>query len=143
MNTTRSNFAAQARKMRDDFVAAATDEADRWLDATLSMLDRFSQSGPQLSTLSDSQHPNIAPEPPNGSTETMSAVARRVIASGGIKKRFNTTDLRHTVELEYGPIQGATQKANLANLLRRMVRAKELEMVSKGTGSRPSVYKRI
>ncbi|MBN2316317.1 MAG: hypothetical protein JXM79_20480 [Sedimentisphaerales bacterium] len=143
MDTTNNNFATQAKKMRDDFVAAATAEADRWLEATLSMLTRFSQSGPKLNTLPDNAQSGIASEPQKGNGKRMSVVARRIIGSGEIKKRFNTVELRHKVEIECGPIDSQTQRANLANLLRRMVKAKELEIVSQGKGSRPSVYRII
>lgn len=140
---TNNNFAAQAKRMRNDFIASATAEADAWLEATLSMLGRFSQSGPQLSTLSDNQPSSIVSVPLQVNGRAMSVIAREIIASGKIKSRFNTQELRHKVELKFGPIESATQKANLANLLRRMVKANDLEIVKSGKGSRPSIYKII
>jgi predicted short-subunit dehydrogenase-like oxidoreductase (DUF2520 family) len=137
-------FEDQARQMRDRFIAAATVEADKWLEYTLAMIRRMSGSPTGRTTLSDqdSRSPVTAmKELSHRHSRTLADVTREVIDSIG-SDEFDSVQLRGTIAPLWGPMSSPTQRANLANLLRRMVERGDLELVEQGTGSRPSRYRK-
>jgi hypothetical protein len=140
MVVINSDFESQARQMRDQLVAVATEEADRWLAGTLAMLRRLPCSGAERGqSASDSGSP--APIEKQGRNGTTLAAATRKAIDLITTDKFNSVQLRHLIE-PYYPIDGTTQRANLSNLLRRMVAKGEIDLIRKGAGSRPSVYRK-
>jgi hypothetical protein len=144
MATGYDEFEGQARQMRDRFVAVATQEADKWLETTLAMIRRMSglpirQIAPVGGQV---QHVDADITGHQGrSGGTLAEVARKVIASMG-STEFDSVQLRNMIEPIWGRMDNPTQRANLANLLRRMVERDELELVEQGTGARPSRFRR-
>jgi hypothetical protein len=144
MPTRYDAFEEQARQMRDRFVAVATEEADKWLETTLAMIRRM--SGPPISRIAP-----VAGQVRHAETETtghhghngstLAEVARKVITSMD-SAEFDSVRLRNMIEPTWGRMDTPTQRANLANLLRRMVERGDIELVEKGTGSRPSRYRK-
>ena len=139
---TFADFKTQAREMHNQLIIASTEAADRWLESTLAMLDKLPASAPASGYIAiEGPKPSPMPaKPPNGGSLT--TVTRRVLEGLG-KKTFSTVELRELIEIEVGPMQTPTKKANLSNLLRRMADRGELKLVKKAKGPRPSIFKRV
>ncbi len=138
-------FEAQARAMRDQLVAAATAEADKWLDMTLAMMRRLPGEQAEMQAPAG-QRQSLAPAIPiqeyrQSDKKTLTSVTRAALASIG-DREFDSVELRRMIEPQWKPMDDPTQRANLANLLRRMVERDELELVEQGTGARPSRFRR-
>ncbi len=141
--TGYSEFELQARRMRDELVAVATQEADRWLAATLAMLQRCLTSMP-----CDAEADRTVGKPPipadgekhGRNRKSLASVTRAAIASI-TTETFDSVQLRHLIGQSI-PMEGATPRANLSNLLKRMVSRDEIDLVEQGTGSRPSRYRK-
>ena len=132
---------AQAREMRNEFIAAATREADQWLAATLAMIGRL----PCVSQEPDSEGGTPVPfgesRPQSLGNGTLSSHVKQAIDE--VKtKTFTSVDIRNSVARSYGSM-GPTQRANVATLLKRMVQRGELDLVAKGEGSRPARYRKV
>ena len=137
-------FEDQARQMRDQFVAVATAEADKWLEYTLAVIQRMSGSpaGKDIPLEGDSQPlVTVTRESPARNGTTLADIARQVIDSID-DAEFDSVQLRGMIEPVWGPMGSPTQRANLANLLRRMVERGALELVEQGVGSRPSRFRK-
>jgi len=100
------------------------------------------ESVPQASPSSSPESSDdVVGSPQSRGNFPLSAVTRDVIAAVS-RQEFDSVELRRLIEPHWGPMNSATQRANLANLLRRMVERGELELVEQGTGSRPSRYRK-
>jgi len=135
-----SQFEDQAKRMRDELVRVATEEANRWLETTLSVPHRLSGSIPSypMVEMDGSTHGREESSASNGTLANQFDAALAAIS----KRRFSTADVRQWIETRYGYTMSPTQRANLANLLRRRVKKGELVLVTKGKGSRPSIYRK-
>lgn len=141
MSIGYNEFAAQAKQMRDQLVAAATEEADHWLDATLAMLRRMpgSSTGSNERPKDGDRQTAIGDRGGNGASLT-TAVRKAIISMD--KDEFDTKELRRLVEPNYHPMETSTERSNLANLLRRMVDRGELELTEQGKGPKPSRFRK-
>jgi hypothetical protein len=136
-----AEFVAQAKRMRDQLVATATEEADKWLASTLAMVRRMRDLSAEDTPLSGASKPDTSHTDQRGRDRpTLSSVARQAIESLGTKE-FDSVKLRELIAPNY-PMDSVTPRANLANLLKRFVEKGELELIEQGTGSRPSRYRK-
>jgi hypothetical protein len=140
-----TEFEAQVRAIRDQLVATATAEADEWLTETLAMMRRLPGKHGENTSVPvrhQTQHAVVPIKEYKMETRvTLTTVTRDAIESLG-SRDFDSAEVRRMIESKWKPMDGPTQRANLANLLKRMVNRGELELVEKGTGAKPSKYRR-
>lgn len=126
----------QLKQIHDQMISTATQEADDWLEAAIEPL-----KAKTLARSPDRQEHEIPSVEINADDSLINKV-RSAISQIGDRK-FSTGDIRERVSPFY-PQDTAAKRSTLSNTLRKLERHYgEIEIVLRGTGSSPSIYRRI
>lgn len=143
-------FIALARKIRDERVAAAVKEADEWLENVIKYVVGEKAAGlvapqraqePVSAPISSTKRPQgrRAMIPKDSQSPTVLLLRKLIKSFNG--SEFSTVEMRGKMEIETGESMNESQKANISNYLQQFCRGGEIELVKRGRGCLPSVYK--
>lgn len=140
MVATYEELRKQAKVMRDEMVAASTSHADQWFAKTLQMLRAL-----PIASLTQIREDDVEQSGEDGQSDHTDMSLREqveTVIDDMPKHRFTTVHVRNAIETTFGYEMSATQRANLANMLRRLAGREKIELLSKGSGSKPSTYRK-
>ncbi len=129
---------ALARQLRDEFVATATKDADRWMNDTLAMLSRLSVTAQPTS---DEQKQMPQPE----SVQEKRTLSKMILEAVEIlpNTSFTTKDVQVAIRGEY-PTDTPARRSNVSSAIKRLAKDQRgFELSKKGAGSRPSKYRKL
>jgi hypothetical protein len=132
--TDTTDIIQKLQAIRDEMIADATKEANRWYEAAIAPLNKMSLLSDSIRKHAKESQISIDPD---GSliNQVRSAIAR---FEG---KAFSTKEISDIIEPFY-PLNNPTRKATFSNTLRKLWKDyKEIDREKAGRGSSPSIYR--